>query len=448
MQTYDLIVVGAGPAGLLAALAAGRSGLRVALLDRKSDPARLDRLCGQTLVSVNDYYFNDLAYYNRRLGRIGFAKSGISFTYTGPAQNCYAWHIYSPSGDSIKFGIPETTRRRGDDGAVGIAIDKNILFRCLLDEVHAAGVDVLPGRDVTEVTTTSSDVRAVAGDETLSASYLIAADGTNSRIARLCGFNTRRTFYCYLLSSGGYMSGLCVPEPDVLISSITYAAPMPGFMFIFPRPYPGQHTVAFLTLDPRTDLAAVAGYFMKENPFFASWFKGARQESRLGSAQYIYSPVLEPYRNRVLLAGDAGSCQELENTGAMLSGWRAGCAVAAAVREDRIGIASQGIAEYLQWWRETYITACPHETYMMNFTLPYVVDTEEDLNCLFRLLPSPLPPCWNPYTAIGHLGKQLQALMPDLAAQHPSLARKLGRISLPLAELIRETTKACARETE
>ena len=448
MQTYDLIVVGAGPAGLLAALAAGRAGLRVALLDRKSDLTRLERLCGQTLVSVNDYYFNDLVYCNRRLGRIGFVKSGISFNYCGPVQNCYAWHIYSPSGDSIKFGLPENTRKQGDDGAVGIAIDKNILFQCLLNEVQAAGVEVLPGRDVIEVTTTDAKVSIVAGKETLSASYLIAADGTNSRIARLCGCNTQRTFYCYLRASGGYLSGLNLPELDILISSITYATPMPGFMFIFPRPYPGQHTVAFLTLDPRTDLGVVARYFTKENTFFASWFEGAQEERRLCSAQYIYSPVREPYRDRVLLAGDAGSCQELENTGAMLSGWKAGCAIAAAMRENRIGIASQGIAEYLQWWRDTYLTACPYETYMMNFTLPYVVDTEKDLNDLFKLFHLPLPACWNPYAAISHLGKQLQALMPDLAAQQPSLAQKLRRISLPLAELIRETTQACAQETE
>ena len=66
MKKYDLIVVGAGPAGLLAAKAAGDAGLEVALVDRKSDLTHLDRLCGQTLVSLNDYYFDDLVYYNRR----------------------------------------------------------------------------------------------------------------------------------------------------------------------------------------------------------------------------------------------------------------------------------------------------------------------------------------------------------------------------------------------
>lgn len=443
MATYDVIVVGAGPAGLLAAIAAGRAGMRTALLERRSDITRLDRLCGQTLVSVNDYYFDELVYYNAAVRRIGFMKSGVSFQYNGPAQNCAAWHIYAGNGSCIRFGDPAATRGMGDAGCVGIALDKAALFACLLREAREAGVEVFPGVDVVGVAAAATQVRAETGRESFTGSYLIAADGTNSRIARLCGFNTGRTFYCCLLSSGGFIENLRLPEPDVLISGIAYTKPAPGYMFIFPRPYPHQHTVAFLTLDPRTDLTAVARYFMQDSEFFAAWFKDSRQLERLGSAQYVFSPVREPYRDRVLLAGDAGSCQELENTGAMLSGWKAGCAAAAAVREERIGIAGRSISDYVQWWHTTYIAACPHETYMMNFTLPYVVDSEEDFNYLCSLAGEPLPPCWNPYAAIAHLGGLMQRLMPRIAQERPALAQKLGRMALPLAELVRETTQAC-----
>ena len=37
MKKYDVIVVGAGPAGMLAAKAAGNAGLEVALIERKTD---------------------------------------------------------------------------------------------------------------------------------------------------------------------------------------------------------------------------------------------------------------------------------------------------------------------------------------------------------------------------------------------------------------------------
>ena len=44
MQSFDVIVIGAGPAGAAAAHVAARTGLRVALIDRKTFPR--EKLCG------------------------------------------------------------------------------------------------------------------------------------------------------------------------------------------------------------------------------------------------------------------------------------------------------------------------------------------------------------------------------------------------------------------
>jgi len=443
VKKYDLMVVGAGPSGLIAARAAALAGLDVALLERKSEMNRLERICGQTLVSVNEYYFGDLVMYNRPGKRFVFPRAGLTFQYDGPVKNCHAWHIYSPNGTRLPFGLPEETRKKGDYGAVGFAYDKEILLRCLQEEAKSAGVEIHGGINVNAISTAPGEVTVSGGGQSFEALYAIAADGCNSSIARLMGFNRDRTAYCYLFAKGWYMSNVKAPASDVLISSITYKTVAPGYMFIFPRPYGDDLTVIFLSLDPRVNLDEVAHYFMKENPFFSAWFEHAEPKQCLSSAQYVFSPVIEPYRDRVLLAGDTGSTQELENSGAMISGWKAGNAIAAAVREERAGILPRAIADYLQWWKTTYIEGYRHEDYIMNFALPFVIDTEEDLNYVFSLVQNPLPPCWNPYAAIGHLGQLMQSLVPRIQQEKPHILAKLGRMSQPILQILEPTASVC-----
>ena len=122
-----------------------------------------------------------------------------------------------------------------------------------------------------------------------------------------------------------------------MLTSFTYKPIAPGYMFMIPRVYADDSTIAFISLDPRVKLDEVVNYFMKENPFFAAWFKDAEWIQQLAFSQYIFTPVTTPYKDRVLLAGDTGSSQELENSGAMISGWKAGNAVAGAVKEEKVG---------------------------------------------------------------------------------------------------------------
>ena len=103
-RNYDLIVVGAGPAGLMAAKTAGENGLNVALLERKSTITDVNRACSMMVVTLTGKYLDDRVSLNTRDQRLCFPGYGFSVPYDGGHQNFYSWSIYSYKGNKIQLG--------------------------------------------------------------------------------------------------------------------------------------------------------------------------------------------------------------------------------------------------------------------------------------------------------------------------------------------------------
>ena len=64
-KEYDLVIVGAGPAGAMAAKTAGENGLKTAILERKMNPAKITRGCAQMFL-FEDGCFEERMYYNKK----------------------------------------------------------------------------------------------------------------------------------------------------------------------------------------------------------------------------------------------------------------------------------------------------------------------------------------------------------------------------------------------
>ena len=58
MTNYDVVIVGAGPAGLMAAKRGAEKGLRVVVIERKKDVSRIRRACCSHFV-MDDGYAGD-----------------------------------------------------------------------------------------------------------------------------------------------------------------------------------------------------------------------------------------------------------------------------------------------------------------------------------------------------------------------------------------------------
>jgi hypothetical protein len=107
----------------MAARAAGENGFNVALLERKTNLTVMDRTCGQTLDSTNEYLHHDLYRCNLKDKRLCFPAHGFSVKYDGPYTDIHARHYYSPSGNRIRGGAYEEQKKKGDYGKITTLLD-------------------------------------------------------------------------------------------------------------------------------------------------------------------------------------------------------------------------------------------------------------------------------------------------------------------------------------
>ena len=130
---HDAIIIGAGAAGLMCALVAGKRGFRCALVDHASQAGRKLRLAGGGRGNVT----------NRRVGPEWYVGEQPRFA-EGALRRCPPSLVL----DMLDaFGIPWEER---DHGRIFCAAPADRLADALLEGALAHGADFLPGRTIGE----------------------------------------------------------------------------------------------------------------------------------------------------------------------------------------------------------------------------------------------------------------------------------------------------------
>ncbi len=161
-ERFDLIVVGAGPAGSSCAERAAELGLRVAVFEKAVFPR--SKPCAGGLSS-------------RALGLLG------------PSVNSIIHHKLRTS--EISIGRRVTVTWTGRDTSVATTSRKE-LDQYLAERAIRAGARVEFGAAVDSVTDLGDRVEIVVGSRTLSAPHLVAADGVRGSIRGMVGMPTLR----------------------------------------------------------------------------------------------------------------------------------------------------------------------------------------------------------------------------------------------------------------
>ena len=295
---FDLIVIGGGPAGTMAAFHAVRAGLKVLIVDKSNFPRV--KPCGGGIAM-------------KALARIPFSIAEVLETATGRLKMGLRYeepHVFSTKGYICAFAVREK------------------LDEFLLKTVLDAGAEFLKINTLDAIQETEDGVHIVVdGDIQIKSDYLVAADGANSRVRRL-------TTPCLEFSRGFALEGLVpyarlphAPEMEFSFGCVDY-----GYGWMFPK---ADHVnVGIYTCNSDVSLSKGQLFDYARNKLGTDVIDDV-VGFPLGFGGHTYRQTSE----RLLFAGDAaGFCEPMFGEGihnAIKSGGFAGLAVVDAVQGHR-----------------------------------------------------------------------------------------------------------------
>jgi geranylgeranyl reductase family protein len=206
---FDVLVVGAGPAGSVAALVLARAGARVALVDKAAFPR--DKACGDLIGPRGVQVLRDLA-----IDIPGATQAG-DMIVVGPTGN----RVRLPARPGQTYpGYALVVPRSAFDATLQrAAIDAGAMFfdcradEAIYDDCRLAGF-------------------ALSSGARLEADVIVGADGATSRVAdAACLVEPRRVLWGFAVRT--YLEGH-IEEPHIMLWTPSPGAAFPGYGWVFP----------------------------------------------------------------------------------------------------------------------------------------------------------------------------------------------------------------------
>jgi digeranylgeranylglycerophospholipid reductase len=299
VERFDVVVVGAGPAGSLAARFATSGGARTLLVDQRPELGHPVQ-CGEFLPSPKEL-----------LDLFPFPEM-IRETFDVPAETVLretqSMVCVAPTGRRYKFPLEGLVLSRR-------AFDKALAFRA-----EGAGAELRYPAGVVRV---KDPVVSFASGESVEARVIVGADGPLSLVGRSIGFAPHRFLYRMIT---GTSEGAFPPEVDLYFGSVAPG----GYAWTIPKAEDANVGLGVAQLPRGRTLGQLLDRFLSSNGIGPA-------TDRTQWWVPIGPPPESAVSGRVLLAGDAANLVMATNGGgiptAMISGRDAGIAAANHVRE-------------------------------------------------------------------------------------------------------------------
>lgn len=379
-EKYNVIVIGAGSAGLMAAGKAAEKGLKVLVVEKKTDVCEVLRTTGNAFRNMNPMHGEYLTLEKERdKAVVHFHNSAFDIDYTGKITDTFNSYSFSNGGYCM--------RRTRKDRPVSYVFSVKTLYQDLKDRAERAGATFMTGTMAMTAEKSGDGVRIQVkrGGKSswLEADRAIAADGLQSRMAEAMGLNKDRAFYVKGPVFETTFEGVAFPHPagSAALRGKGMTGGRDGFIFLYPS-VEGEnaYSVMIQTKFPANQGSKILDHFTRESRC-APWFKNARPISRSAAMVTLRSPLVTPYHNNVLFIGDAPAYGETLVAGAIRCGYYAADAVYKEVSGEN------GFKDYEDFWTSNfeYVKNPQKRSDYVKLLLLYGYLTEEELDFLFKL---------------------------------------------------------------
>ncbi|MDW7775626.1 MAG: geranylgeranyl reductase family protein [Methanosarcinales archaeon] len=330
-ESYDIIVIGAGPAGSTAAMYAARSGASVLLIDKKKDIGTPIQ-CGGFLPCYEE--LEEL-----------LPGADLPDTLKAIPESCIhtstrIHRFIAPNLDPKEFEVPA-----------------NVLDRCRFDkhlarEAARAGAELMVGTRADSIEGDIVSVRGIQGEFTIKAKVIIGADGPTSLAAKTAGLIDLSDNMGRAVALEYELTGVDIDTEAVEMFFGRDYAPG-GYAWIISQ---GGDT-ANIGVGIRQPLCekgvSAQDYlhrFMYEHPRAAPMFEDARITAVISGIVPVGGAPPETVKGNIIICGDAAGHLIATNGGgiptAMVGGRVAGETAAGAVS------GTCQLSEYENGWRE------------------------------------------------------------------------------------------------
>ena len=331
MPEYDIVVVGAGPAGSMTAKWAAKGGARVLMVEKRQEIGSPVR-CGEGI------------------SRSWLDSVGIKLDAKSVAREVKGAKIVAPNGSS--FYLSE--KMAGNE--VGIVLERVFFDKLLARDAVKAGADLMLKTSAVKLLKTGDKVTGVtikSWGETkdIKCGCVVGADGYESQVGRWAGINTNlaprdiTSCFQYRLTNINHEADYC----EFVLGS---KAPG-GYIWIFPKSEDTANVGIGMQLTKLKDPADVKKYldkYIQNDPRL----KKGRPLELVSGAVSICAPIDKAIGSGILLVGDAARQIDPITGGGISNSCKAakvaGEVLARATREK--DFSERSLQRYEKGWRD------------------------------------------------------------------------------------------------